>query len=130
MPMTVAALWRYPVKSMLGERCAELEIETRGAVGDRRYAVRDADRKLGSGKDTRRFRRIEGLFGFRAEGYPPRVTFPDGRSVLATDSAIDSALSAALRTPVALALEEDIPHHDAEALHLVTTGSLKRLNAD
>ena len=127
---TIAALWRYPVKSMLGERCEELQVDVRGAVGDRLYAVRDAEGKLGSGKNSRRFRRIEGLFGFRAEGNPPRVTFPDGRSLPVDDPALHAALSAALRTQVTLASEKDVPHHDAEPIHLVTTGSLARLGAD
>ena len=59
---TIAALWRYPVKSMLGERRDELQIEARGAAGDRLYAVRDNQGKLGSGKNSRRHVRIEGLF--------------------------------------------------------------------
>ena len=60
----VRSLWRYPVKSFLGERCDILELETRGVVGDRRWAIRDAQGRFGSGKDTRRFRRIDGLFEF------------------------------------------------------------------
>ena len=42
-------LWHYPVKSILGERCAEVVLEGRGILGDRLYAVRDGDGKLGSG---------------------------------------------------------------------------------
>jgi uncharacterized protein YcbX len=128
----VAALWRYPVKSMLGERCEALQVDARGAAGDRLYAVRDAEGKLGSGKNSRRHVRIEGLFGFRAvyEGDLPRVTFPDGSSLRADDPAVHGALSAALRTPVALVREAEVSHHDAEPLHLVTTGSLARLGAD
>ena len=53
---TVSRLWRYPVKSMLGEECRELAVEARGVAGDRLYALRDAEGKLGSGKNTRRFR--------------------------------------------------------------------------
>ena len=66
LPATVAALWRYPVKSMLGERCQSLALTARGVEGDRLYAIRDADGKFGSGKSTRRFRRIDGLFAFHA----------------------------------------------------------------
>jgi uncharacterized protein YcbX len=130
--MKVAALWRYPVKSMLGERCDELRVDARGAAGDRLYAVRDAEGKLGSGKNSRRHVRIEGLFGFSAvcEGDLPRITFPDGTSLRADDPVVHGALSTALRTPVTLAREEHVPHHDAEPLHLVTTGSLARLGAD
>ena len=38
---TIAELWRYPVKSMLGERVPELSVTSRGAVGDRAWALRD-----------------------------------------------------------------------------------------
>jgi len=126
----IAGLWRYPVKSMLGERCEELLVDARGAAGDRLYAVRDAEGKLGSGKNTGRFRRIEGLFGFKAAGDPPTIAFPDGRSLRADDPAVHGALSAALGLAVTLSIEEKIPHHDALPLHLVTTGSLARLGAD
>jgi len=125
----IAGLWRYPVKSMLGERCDELAVDARGAAGDRLYAVRDAEGKLGSGKNSRRHRRIEGLFGFRAasEGAAPRITFPDGRDLLADDPAIHAALSAALGLPVTLSAEKDVSHYDSAPLHLVTTGSLAGL---
>jgi len=63
-PGTVARPWRYPVKSMLGEECDHLDVDQRGAEGDRLFAVRDADGKFGSGKTTRRFRKTDGLFGF------------------------------------------------------------------
>jgi uncharacterized protein YcbX len=130
VPLTVAALWRYPVKSMLGERCEQLQIDARGAAGDRLYAVLDAEGRLGSGKNSRRFRRLEGLFDLKADGNPPRVTFPDGSSLLVDDPTIHAALSAVLRTPVVLAREGEAKHHDAEPIHLVTTGSLARLGAD
>ena len=130
MNPTVTALWRYPVKSMLGERCEALDLDARGAMGDRLYAVRDAGGKLGSGKNSGRFRRLEGLFTFQAAGVPPTVTFPDGRRLPATDPGVHAALSTALRAPVTLAAENEVAHHDAEPLHLITTGSLARLGAD
>jgi uncharacterized protein YcbX len=124
---TIAKLWRYPVKSMLGEAREELQVEARGAVGDRAYAVIDAEGKLGSGKNSGRHRRIEGLFGFRSEGDPPWITFPDGRRLLADDPAVHGSLSAALQMPVTLAREAGTSHHDSAPLHLVTTASLAAL---
>src|SRR4051812_33601804 len=114
---------------MLGEACDALQVEARGAVGDRAYAVVDAQSKLGSGKNSGRHRRIEGLFGFSAtlERDVPTVTFPDGRSMLATNPAIHAALSAKLGLPVTLSVEKDQSHHDSSPLHLVTTGSLAGL---
>ena len=36
---TVQALWRFPVKSMLGEQVGVVEVGKGGIVGDRAYAV-------------------------------------------------------------------------------------------
>jgi uncharacterized protein YcbX len=130
MSLRVAALWRYPVKSMLGEPCAAVEVDNRGVVGDRVFAVRDPEGKLGSGKNTRRFRSIGGLFGFRAQGEGDvEIAFPDGRRMKADDPTIHEALSAALGTPVRLARESDVRHFDADPIHLVTMGSLDWLRS-
>ncbi|HEV2887924.1 MAG TPA: MOSC N-terminal beta barrel domain-containing protein [Jatrophihabitans sp.] len=61
---TVALLARYPVKSMRGEQLASAEVERRGLVGDREWAVYTPDGGIGSGKSSRRFRRVDGLLGF------------------------------------------------------------------
>jgi len=123
----VAELWRYPVKSMLGERCEKVELDRRGVFGDRLWAVQDAGGKLGSGKNTRRFRRIDGLFGFsaRSDGTVPVVTFPGGRQVRGDDPQIDEQLQCALlRTDVRLAREAAVSHFDQAPLHFVTDASL------
>jgi uncharacterized protein YcbX len=116
---------------MLGEERSHLEINARGAVGDRLFAVRDANGKFGSGKTTRRFCKIDGLFGFRAtyEGDVPRISFPDGRSLLGSDPHVHGALSEALGQPVTLSREAGISHLDAGPLHLLTTASLAWLTA-
>lgn len=41
---SVTEIWRYPVKSMAGERLPETPVELRGLPGDRGWAVRDEDR--------------------------------------------------------------------------------------
>ena len=127
----VSRLWRYPVKSMLGEECSHLETDARGVAGDRLFAVRDANGKFGSGKTTRRFCKMDGLFGFRAayEGDVPRITFPDGRRLLGSDPHVHGALSEALGQPVTLSREAGISHLDAGPLHLLTTASLAWLTA-
>lgn len=129
--MIVAALWRYPVKSMLGETCEAVELDARGVRGDRRFAVRDAEGKLGSGKNTRRMRHLEGLFDFKARSVPSgvEIIFPDGRQMTSEDPAMNRALSEALRQPVTLAGEQDISHFDASAIHLVTSAALDWLRA-
>ena len=73
-------LWRYPVKSLLGESRTELSIDRRGVVGDRWFAIRDSNGKFGSGKNTRRFRKIDRLFELQAQYKDDvlSITFPDG----------------------------------------------------
>ena len=52
----VKALWRYPVKSMLGEPLQRLEVEPRGVCGDRGYALWDGEaRRVASAKNPRRW---------------------------------------------------------------------------
>ena len=129
MTATVATLWRYPVKSMLGEECAQVELTARGVRGDRLLAIRSADGKFGSGKNSRRFRHIEGLFTFRAHlgDEATEILFPDGRRLRADDPGIDEALSQALGMPVMLAREGEVSHFDASPIHLLGTSSLEWL---
>jgi uncharacterized protein YcbX len=130
---TISELWRYPAKSMRGERCERLSIDRRGVLGDRLYAVRDEAGKFGSGKTTRRFRRIDGLLRFRAnddandEDDVPLLTFPDGAALRGDDPGVHAALSAHLGLPVTLSREAEISHFDAAPLHLLTTASLHTL---
>ncbi len=128
---SVARLWRYPVKSMGGEECERLSLDRRGVEGDRLYAVRDPQGKLGSGKTTRRFRQIDGLLELRASyrGSTPEIAFPDGIRMLGTDPRMEAKLSDALGTPAALAPESDVPHLDCAPVHLVTTAALRWLQA-
>ncbi|MEU5130291.1 MOSC N-terminal beta barrel domain-containing protein [Streptomyces mobaraensis] len=68
---TVERIRRYPLKSTGGERLERADIEARGLAGDRLYAVRDAEGRFGSGKNTRRFHRMPGLPRLRSR-------YPDG----------------------------------------------------
>ena len=128
---TVEALWRYPVKSMVGEGLTQAAVDARGILGDRLYAVRDIDGKLGGGKNTRRFRRMDGLLDFRATYLPdltPMITLPDGRTVRGDDEHVHWALADGLdRQGVTLVKEGVISHFDQEPLHLVTTASMRWL---
>jgi uncharacterized protein YcbX len=127
----VSGLWRYPVKSMLGEAVAALVVDGRGVIGDRLFAVRTASGKLGSGKTTRRFQRVDGLLGFSAahDGSAVRIRLPGGRVVRSDEPDVDAALSAALGQPVELAREGSVPHMDAGPVHILTDASLGWLAA-
>jgi uncharacterized protein len=126
---TVAALHRYPVKSLVGEQLRAVAVDRRGIVGDRRWAVTDPDGKLGSGKSTRRFRRMDGLLELAAVlvDEVPVVTFPDGRRFEGPSDALDAALSSHVGRPVRLRAEGRVSHLDEGPLHLLTTASLAEL---
>lgn len=125
----VAEIWRYPVKSMLGEPLDSVELTSRGVAGDRRYAVRDASGKLGSGKTTRRFRHLRGLFDYsaRTDGDGTLVRLPEGEEVPIGSAVLDATLSTRYGEELRVAEEEDVPHLDAGAVHVVTTASLRWL---
>lgn len=114
---TVAELWRYPVKSMLGERLAEARLGERGLAGDRAWVVRDqATGHVASAKLPSKWGK---LFACRAayvaepgpEGPPPpvRITFPDGSSVTSGEPGADAALSRFLGRAVELRWALDAP---------------------
>jgi uncharacterized protein YcbX len=126
----VAALTRYPVKSVVGEDLTAADVDRRGVEGDRLWAVRDADGKLGSGKSSRRFRKMDGLLSLSAsyDGPTPVVAFPDGTSARGDDPAVHQRLSRHLGRAVRLAREDDVPHFDEADLHLLTTSSLARIS--
>jgi uncharacterized protein len=119
------------VKSFLGESLDQLHFDRRGAEGDRLYAVHNVEGKFGSGKTTRRFRLIEGLFGFRAydQDGVPVVIFPSGQKLRGDDPLIHAMLSATLGQPVTLTKEADVSHFEAGPVHLLTTASLDWLRS-
>ncbi len=125
----MAVLRRHPVKSMLGEEVDAVLVEPRGVRGDREWAVYTHDGKIGSGKDSRRFRRVDGLLHLRAtlDGDVPRVHLPGGCAFDVGGDGADETLSGHLGRPVSLRREGDVPHHDDSPLHLVTTTALRTL---
>ncbi|MDQ1466265.1 MAG: uncharacterized protein QOH10_680 [Actinomycetota bacterium] len=108
---TVAALWRYPVKSMRGEQLETAEVTERGTVGDRAYAVIDVETgKVASAKQPRKWARLlecSATFVEAAVANAPapavRITLPDGSEVRSDDAKVDATLSAALDREVTLA---------------------------
>jgi len=129
--MIVGQLWRYPVKSFRGEAVDELSLDWRGVVGDRVFAVRDRDGKFGSGKTTRRFRLLRDLFAFsaRTEGDGVEVAAPGGDTFWAGDPGLTELLSARYGEPLAVLPEEAVSHFDAGPIHILTTSSLRWVEA-
>jgi uncharacterized protein YcbX len=101
---SVVALWRYPVKSMMGEELNATEITDRGLVGDRQFAVVDvATGKVAGAKNPRKW---GNFFDFRAAYVEPpkpgrnlpvvRLTLPNGAVVTSEQQDVNQILSEAL----------------------------------
>ena len=109
---TVAALWRFPVKSFLGEKVVEADVTERGVVGDRRARV---DRHLdGEGSECQEPRDCGPTCSPvvpsmskkpRAGGElpPVRITLGDGTIVLTDAADVDTVLSKFFGRGVAVA---------------------------
>lgn len=97
----VSALWRFPVKSMLGENLAEAHLTERGIVGDRVYALVDEETgKVVSAKSVKLFPDMlkcsAAFVDTSAAGEdtaPVVMTLPDGSSVRSDNPECDEALS-------------------------------------
>jgi uncharacterized protein YcbX len=111
---SVVSLWRYPVKSMMGEELSASEVTDHGLLGDRVYALLDsADGKVASAKNPRKWPQ---LFDFRAAlvdvprsgaPLPPvRITLPDGNMLSSTQTDVNRTLSGVLNREVTLEVTE------------------------
>jgi hypothetical protein len=116
---SVVGVWRYPVKSMMGEELNAAEVTDRGLVGDRQFAVVDAATgKVAGAKNPRKW---GNFFDFRAAYVEPpergsklpavRLTLPDGTVVTSEQPDLAQVLSRALGREVALAEAQ----HDGES---------------
>lgn len=100
--MRIEQIWRYPVKSMIGESVPEAEVAPTGVVGDRMWATRDHVRG-----GIRGAKQLGGLMRLAARcpdgpGGPVEITFPDGATVSTDEADVDARLSAALDHEVTL----------------------------
>ena len=97
---TVQEIWRYPVKSMAGERLTETTVHALGIPGDRGWAVKDEEKS-----EIKTGTRIPLLMQCAAqyceeptnEHIPHvKIIFPDGSSVRSDDDEAHARLSAVL----------------------------------
>jgi len=104
---TVAALRRYPVKSMLGEDVDAGDVSFTGLAGDRQLAVVSrATGKIASAKFPRLWRDLLTLSAAAADApavdSAVRITLPEGKTVWSSDADVDAVLSGLLDQPVTL----------------------------
>lgn len=126
MRFNVEQLRRYPVKSMGGEALTSIELTSRGLVGDRHYAVRDAGGYLVSGKNTKSFRRHDEIFELRAETIDGQVRVHRGdASWLATSPELAAQLTELMGEPMRVVEDADASHFDDGSVSLIGTATLE-----
>lgn len=97
---TIASLWRYPVKSMMGEELRSTQVTEKGLLGDRACALLDTETgKIVSAKNPKRW---PNMFAFHARfedlssSSDIRITLPNGTKVVSNDADANATLSEAL----------------------------------
>jgi uncharacterized protein len=120
----IEELWRYPIKSMLGQRMAQAAVTALGLPGDRRLALVDRESgKIASAKAPRLWRDLlqcaasldDGPSGSSGPANPEaagavRISMPDGKPCWSTDTDVDERLSSFVGRRVHLT---DTPPADA-----------------
>ena len=110
--MHITSLWRYPVKSMMGEEMNACDITEKGLLGDRAYGVIDEETgKIANAKNPRKW---PDMFNYRAsyiepprlyEPIPPvRITLPNGQSIISNESNLNIHLTESFQRTVTLSL--------------------------
>jgi len=125
----VAALWRYPVKSMAGEALDAIEVSWHGLAGDRRWAfVRDGIPRSGFPWMTIRERSDMGRY---RPSFLDAARPDDSRTVVSTPGGaelevVDPALAAELGEGVRV-IKQDRGVFDAMPLSVISTQTLAAL---
>jgi uncharacterized protein YcbX len=127
---SVVSLWRYPVKSMMGEELNAAELSDRGLVGDRQFAL--VDRSTGKVVSAKNPRKWPTFFDFRAAFVEPprlgsklpavRITLPDGTAATSDQADLAQILSTTLGREVTF---EEAQRSEEESAEAVSSGSAK-----
>jgi hypothetical protein len=139
--LVIEQIWRYPVKSLRGERLSASRVDERSTAGDRLWAIRDTvSGKLGSGKNTRLFRRFPGPpllelsshYPVESQGDdidglgPPMVVGADGRRYPVVDGSADLFIQQYTGVPTLhVVRESDIDHFDDGPVSLIGTATMR-----
>jgi MOSC domain-containing protein len=98
--MRASELWRYPVKSMVGETVERIELGPLGVVGDRTWAARDQER--GGIRGAKKIGTLMRLAAHDLGDGDVEITLPDGSIVRTSDADVHERVSAAIEHPVRL----------------------------
>jgi hypothetical protein len=93
----VKEIWRYPVKSMGGERLSETFLAKGGIPYDRGWAVRDeGDKTIRGAKHLGELLNCTARYLLDTEANPvpkAQITLPDGRHIVSDDAKVNAVLS-------------------------------------
>lgn len=103
---TIAELWRYPVKSMLGGIVSESMVTGRGVLGDRAWALRDQRTgRIVSAKRVPRLLQFRAMYEVEPtleSGGLVRIETPEGDTIYAGQEDASARISGILGRPVRL----------------------------
>jgi uncharacterized protein len=120
--MWIAELWRYPIKSMAGERLEAIEVTEAGLAGDRVVHVAGAGGRVVTSRTHPR------LLGLRGSLGPDGEPLVDGRPWWSPASA--RAVQAAAGPEARLVRDEGPERFDVLPLLIGTDGALQQLGVD
>ena len=121
MTLTVGALWRYPVKTLAGERLDVAEITTNGIVGDRIVHVRGPE-------GVRTSRRYHDLLGLHAILRPDGEPLVDGLPWTAAE--VLDRVRAVAGADATLARHDGVERFDVLPLLVATDGAVAAFGRD
>lgn len=120
--MSVAELWRYPVKSLAGERLARVQVTANGMAGDRVVQVTDGRGRLVTARTTPR------LLGLAASLGPGGEPYVNGAPW--TSPAAIGAIQAAAGADAKLVGYDGRERFDVLPLLIATDGALTAFGRD
>jgi MOSC domain-containing protein len=133
---TVAELWRYPVKSMAGERLESCTLESLGIPGDRGWALRDETTgEITNGKRFPLLMQCAAQYRNEPTGAdipPAEITLPDGSKTATDASDVNQRLTALLGKPVTLwprLPADDLEHYRRKSKAARVFGRLAKVRA-
>jgi len=122
MKMHVAELWRYPVKSLAGERLDEAEISADGIPGDRLVQVYDAEGRIVTSRTTPR------LLGLKGSLSPMGETLVNGHAWTVPE--VGAEIEAAAGPGARLVRDDGPDRFDVLPLLVATDGAVNALGLD
>jgi len=122
--MWIAEIWRYPVKSLAGERLSEADLQIGGIAGDRIYQVRRSDGRIVDARAHPKMLALHPTFA------PNGDLLIDGKAWNSPEMAKIVEDAAAVGTGVHIERRQDSDRFDVLPLLIATDGAVAGLGYD